>query len=389
MTREEAKKMFESMETGPVASMLPSIKGLTDHERRRYSLRNLINHQLERQRHHIMSPSEAHPAACLEDEISQSIAADLKILPPPGGSFVPYVMGAGLDTKSNANGAYTVGTKLLDFIDYLRAKNVCLRLGAQMLDGVNSGIALPVQSSGSTASWTGENPGADVSQTDSTFSQITPSAKTLQSTSAYSRQLLSQSSIAIEEFLRSDLAAATAVGLDLAAINGTGSSNQPLGLMRTSGIGSYAMGIDGAAPTAVALAALESAIADANADVGPLAWATTPVMRSKLRQVPLFTGSSLPCWQGDEGADQLLGSLALVSKAVPQGLTKGANSDCHAIIAGCWSSMTIVQYGALAIVVDEFSSKKRNLIEITTHAMFDVVVRRPSSFAVISDARNV
>ena len=367
---------------------LPTIKALSAHELRNYRVLNAITAQLKRQRRVFSNTTGAAPL-CLEEEISQAIAKDLGMLPPAFGTFVPLILGAGLDTKTSQGGGYTVATKLADLISYLRAKSVVLRLGAGLLDGVNSGIAVPVQSAGSTASWTTENPGADVAQTDSTFSQIVPSPHTLQATTGYSRQLLGQSSLAVEAFVRSDLSAATATALDGAVINGSGTSGIPIGLMRNPGIGTFALGTDGAAPTAAALYDLERQVADASADVGPLAWATTPTMRLKLRQVPMFTGSSLPCWQTDEGADQILGMPAMVSRNVPQGLTKGANSDCHAIICADWSQLVIAQYGALAIVVDEFSSKKRNLVEVTTHAMFDVVVRRPAAFGVIADARNV
>jgi HK97 family phage major capsid protein len=383
--RRERRHIVGSMVEGPG---LPTVKGLSPHELRQYSIRNLINAQLEKQRRHDAGNATGTPV-CMEEEISQSLAKDLGMLPPLNGGFVPLILASGLDTKSNSAGAYTVATRLSDLITVLRNKSIVLRLGAQLLDGVDSGIAVPTQSTGSTASWVPENGGSDVAQSDSSFAQVVPHANTLQSTSGYSRQLLVQSSLSVEQFLRTDLASATAAALDAACINGQGTGGVPLGLMKTSNVNTYAMGTDGAAPTAVALYDLERQIADASADLGPLAWAATPTMRLKLRQVPLFTSSSQPCWQSDEGADQLLGQPAVVSRNVPQGLTKGANNDCHAIICGDWSQMTIVQFGVLAIVADEFTSKKRNLVEITTHAMFDVVVRRPQSFGIIADARNV
>jgi len=382
--RRERRHIVGSMVEGPG---LPTVKGLSPHELRQYSIRNLINAQLERNRKHAFNDTCA--PLSMEEEISQSLGKDLGMLPPLGGSFVPLILASGYDTKNNSSGAYMVATKLADLITVLRNKSIVLRLGAQLLDGVNSGIAVPVQATGSSASWVAENPGTDVSQSDSSFAQIVPHACTLQATTAYSRQFLSQSSLSVEQFLRDDLASATASALDLAAINGSGVSGVPLGLMNTSNVNTYAMGASGGAPTAAALMDLERQVADASADLGPLAWATTPTMRAKLRTVPLFTGATMPCWTTDEGIDQLLGQPAVVSRNVPQGLTKGGSNDCHAIICGDFSQMTIVQFGVLAIVADEFTSKKRNLVEITTHGMFDVVIRRVQSFGVISDARNV
>ena len=65
-----------------------------------------------------------------------------------------------------------------------------------------------------------------------------------------------------------------------------------------------AIGTNGGAPTGAMLADMERQVSDASADLGVLAWATTPTMRMKLRQTPILTNSSTPCWQGDEGADQ-------------------------------------------------------------------------------------
>ena len=42
----------------------------------------------------------------------------------------------------------------------------------------------------------------------------------------------------IEQLIRSDFVALIAEAIDTAAINGSGSSNQPLGILNTSGIGS-------------------------------------------------------------------------------------------------------------------------------------------------------
>jgi len=407
LTREEAQQLIENEVvedirgrrgqkprplTPPMeeaSALLPSIQALSKHELKSYSIQRLINSQLDRQRKRSLSAASAPPPLCLEDEISVAIQKDIGMLPPAGGSFVPMrIEASGLDTRSGSNGSLTVQTKLGDPISYLRPKSVVIRSGAQVLEGVSSGLALPVQSAGSTASFVAENPGSDVSQTDSQFQQLQAAARTLQSTSAYSRQLLQQSSISVEEFLRSDLMAAAAVALDAAAINGAG-SYQPTGLMNVTGINTYSMGTNGGALTGAALSQLEQLIADQNADLGFLSWVTTPTMRNKLRSVPLFVGATVPCWTSDENLDYLMGQSALVSRSVPQGLVKGTSSDCHAIIGGFFPSMTVVFFGAAAVTVDEFTSKKRGMIEITVHLMADVVIRRPASFGVIADARNV
>ena len=76
-----------------------------------------------------------------------------------------------------------------------------------------------------------------------------------------------QSTPDIEQLIRSDFVALIAEAIDTAAINGSGSSNQPLGILNKSGIGSVAGGTNGAAPTLDNLLDLKQEVAVDNADV--------------------------------------------------------------------------------------------------------------------------
>jgi HK97 family phage major capsid protein len=373
-------------ERGPSPFALLTVRALSRHELKKYSIANLIQAQLERQRSGGLS---GNAPTCLEQEISSGVAKDIGFEPPVGGNWVPLILASGLDTKTDAAGKYSVETRLQDLITVLRAKSVCFTLGAVPLDGLTGAVAIPLQSAGSSASWTGENPGSDVSQTDSTFGQLVPSPHTLMSTSGYSRQFLVQSSLGAEQLLRSDLMSAAAAALDAACIVGSGSSNQPTGVLNVLGIQNVAIGTNGGSPAASFLCSLEQAIADASADVAQVSWVTNPVMRQRLRQIPMFTGATVPAWSADEGQDQLLGMPAMVSKVIPQTLVKGGSSDCSLILAGVFSMMTIVTWGAIAVVADQFTLKKRNLVEVTSHLMCDMALRRPQSFGVIADARNI
>jgi HK97 family phage major capsid protein len=368
---------------------LPSIKALSVHERKNYLLTNVVSDMLAYETKRAGSQA-APPDNSLGREISASLAKDLGMVPPHGGIFVAMgIQAAGVDTRTASGGGYTVGVQLQDIIGYLRAKSVCLRLGATLLSGLTSGAAIPLQSAGSTASWVSENPTTDAAQTDSSFGQLVLSARTLAATTSYSRQLLSQSSVDVEAFLREDLAAAHAAAIDSACFAGSGSNNQPTGLLSNASVPVIALGTNGLAPTAQALCSMEQSVADASADLGQLSWATTPGMRNKLRQVPMFTGATLPCWTGDEGADFLLGSPAVVSRSIPQTLTKGSSNDCHLIVCGYFPALAIGTWGVMELVVDPFAQRKRNVLEVTSYQLCDVAIRRPTAFALCADARNI
>ena len=73
----------------------------------------------------------------------------------------------------------------------------------------------------------------------------------------------------------------------------------------------------------------------------------------------------------------------------PSTLTKGTNSDCHAILFGDFSQLIIGEWGAFEMISDPYRLKKQGMIEITSYQMVDVVLRYAEAFAAMKDARNV
>ncbi len=385
---EQIKSLSRRMNTpDPASTLLPTMQAATPHELRNYSLQRLFSCMAK-------DPTGKRES-CLERELSQSLREDLKrvITVDHSGVLVPLQlsprMDSGLDTRTGARGGYTIANRVEDIVTYLRSKSVVLRLGGTLLSGLSSQVSIPLQTSGSTATWASENPGADVAESDSRFGNISLQPRTLTCTTSYSRGLLGQSSADVEAFLRSYLASAHATALDAAAFTGKGNSGQPIGLLNEGNVPVVAIGADGGSPTGAILADMERVVGDASADLGMLGWATTPTMRYRLRQVPLFTNSSLPCWQGDEGQDQCLGFPAVVSKSIPQTLVKGNSSDCNLIVVGYWPALAFASWGVLEILADPYTKKKTGEIEITSHQLCDVVIRRTNAFCLCVDARNV
>ena len=77
-----------------------------------------------------------------------------------------------------------------------------------------------------------------VTESTGTIGTVTMSPKTVGALSKFSHLMSLQSTPDIEQLIRSDFVALIAEAIDTAAINGSGSSNQPLGILNTSGIGS-------------------------------------------------------------------------------------------------------------------------------------------------------
>ena len=367
---------FVETERAAKSAMLPAVLALTDHEKRNFSTSRLIA---------AISKEKADP--CLEVELSEAISANIGV-PPHGGHWLPLrISASGLDTKTNAGGGFLKQTQVeTNILDALRAHCRVIELGAQFLTGLKFSRTFPAESNITGGFWCSENPGADVTSSDPSFGARTLGPHALQCTTSISRQLLGQSSPDLDAWIHTRLAKAHALSLDNAAINGTGNSGQPLGLLATPGIGSVAIGASGGAPTSDTINALESAVAAATGDDPSCGFLTNSTMRSKLRKVPAIDTGTTPLWIGGK----LLDSPAAVSNQVPANLTKGANSDCSAIIFGAWDQWLIGEFdGALEVIVDPYSQKKGGMVELTSFGMYDCVALQAAAFAACLDARNV
>jgi HK97 family phage major capsid protein len=183
------------------------------------------------------------------------------------------------------------------------------------------------------------------------------------------------------------LTQAAAIGLDLAALHGTGSSNQPTGIINVSGIGLVSGGTNGLAPTWANMVALETEVAQDNADIGSVGYLTNAKVRGKMKTVEKASGTAQFLWNdGADGFGMVNGYRAGVSNQVASNLTKGtASSICSAAFFGNWADLLIGEWGAIEIIQDPYSKKKQGLVEVTSFVMADIAVRHAQSFAVNKD----
>lgn len=359
----------------------PDVK-LSTREQQAYSLTRGIIAMSER--------AEGRTASCFELDVSQEIEKGLPgSVKRHGGLYVPYNLHvrAGLDSKTATTGQELKFTEPREFIQLLRNAMLVQSLGATVMSGLQGNIAFPKQNGAGTASWVAENPGADTGESNLTLTQVPMSPKILQSTTSYSRQLLAQGVVDVDNLVRSDLASITALEIDRAAINGSGASNQPTGLLAAAGVNLVAIGTNGGAPTYEHIIDMQTAIDDSNALADNIAYLTTPTMRGKLKKTQKFASTNGdPVWSNNE----MDGYNARSTKQVPSSLTKGTSVDCHAILLGVWNNLMIGFWGpGYELVVDPYRLKKQGMIELTSYHMADIAFRYPQAFSKIVDARNV
>jgi HK97 family phage major capsid protein len=382
-----ARKTFlDKMENyqKPVAKAIDTSLDLSDKEQRQYSLVRAIN----------AVAFGMTKDAGFEMECSNEIAK--KLGRPTNGFFMPvrdlrvkanlqqratYAVGA------NATGGFTVQTDLLEqeFIDLLRNRAMVMQLGASMISGLVGNVDIPGQATAATSYWIGE--GNDLTQSEGTFKQIPLRMKTVGALSRYTRTMMMQSSIDIESFIRNDFARIIALAIDTAAISGTGLSNQPRGILNTTGVGSIALGAAGGQPTWGSIVGLIREIEIDNANLGGTAWLTNPQVMSKLMTTPIQSGGLEGNFLLKEPGNTLCGYPFYVTNQIPANLSKSTGTNLSALILGNWPQLLIGEWGVFEVLANPYSSNvfPSGSVEVRCMQSIDINIRNPESFAVITD----
>lgn len=353
--------------------------GMTKTEVKRYSLMRALNA--------LANPSDAaaQRAAAFERECSDAVSS--KLGKSARGFFLPHdVQKRDLVVGTASAGGNLVATDLLagDFISLLRNAMVIMGMGTRMLTGLNGNVAIPRQNGAGTAYWVAESNAPTESQ--QAFDQVTMSPKTVGAFTDISRKLLAQSSLDVEALVQQDLATVLGLAIQQAAINGSGASNQPSGLL-TLITPSVAGGTDGAAPTWAHMVELETDVSVANADVGTLSYLTNAKVRGKLKGTSKVSGQNGFVWEG--GDTPVNGYRAAVTNAVPSNLTKGSGSNLSAVIYGNFADLLIGMWGTLDLMVDPYSLSTAGSVRVVALQDVDVAIRHAESFATMVDAITV
>jgi|RifCSPhighO2_12_1023870.scaffolds.fasta_scaffold22358_2 HK97 family phage major capsid protein len=375
--------------------------GLSDGEVRRFSILRLLDALANPADQRAQKSAAFEIEACQEAAKMQGRSARGVIVPQDMG-MAPGVMARieregrslllpveittrDLLAGTPSAGGNLVATDLLSgsMIDMLTNAMSLNQLGVTRLSGLVGNAAIPRKTTGSAAYWVAENGAPTESQ--QAIDQVALTPRTVGAYTDFSRQLMKQSSIDVEAFVRRDLALSLALGIDLAGINGTGASGQPRGVLNTSGIGAVVGGTNGAAPTWANIVGLETEVAIDNADLGSLAYLVNAKTRGKLKTTEKASNTAKFLW--DDGVTPLNGYKAAVSNQVPGALTKGtANGICSALLFGNWADLVMGLWGGLDLLVDPYTGSSAGTVRVVAFQSVDFAVRHPESFAAMTDA---
>lgn len=252
------------------------------------------------------------------------------------------------------------------FIELLRARARVVQLGAIVLPGLRDSITIPKQTGAGSFFWLATEATA-ITEGDQTFGQVALSPKNGGAYTELSMQLLKQSNPAADMIVMNDLGKVAALAVDLAALNGSGASGQPLGVMGTSGIGA----VTGTSLAWAGVVEFETDVATANADVENMAYLTTPAVRGllKTREKAATTGNFI--WGGIVGDNRVNGYRAEVSTQVP----------AASMLFGDFSQIVIGEWGALEISMNPYANFPAGIVGIRAWVTVDVGVRQAGAFS--------
>jgi HK97 family phage major capsid protein/HK97 family phage prohead protease len=336
--------------------------GLSEKERRDFSFLRAINALAH------PNNKEAQRAAAFEFEVSR--AAEQASGKEARGIIIPAdVLGYGrrdLTVGSASGGGDLVATELMSesFIDLLRKALVLQQAGANVMTGLQGMVAIPRQSGGATTYHVAES--GSINESQLTVDQVTMQPRTIGALTDYSRRLLLQSSVDIENLVRRDLAQQIAIEVENQAINGIGAGSYPLGFLNVTGINT-----ESGYTTFADYVNAEADLSTSNALLGSLGYLMNSALRGLLKTTEKASNTAQFVYESD---NTINGYPAYVSNSMPDNTAVFANfSD---IMIGFWSG--------LDIMVDPYTGSASGTVRVVAMQDYDVAVRHPESICKIS-----
>jgi len=316
----------------------------------------------------------------IEAEVSQELESRMG-KSPTRGFFVPFESRA-LNTTTGSGG---VGTNTLPtYVELLRNKLLADRLGATFLNNLNGIVRLPRQTGSATVSWIAEGTAVSASNQTVDYVQLTP--KTLAANTIYTRKFLNESPINVERFVTEDLAAVVAREIDRVLVNGSGSGQEPTGILNAGSLPTVSIGTNGGALTWEKVVELETTVLTANGvqDETNCRYLTSP--RGLKSAKTVSKGSSYPLFLYDDASKTLNSYEAVQSNVVPIDLEKGTGADLSAMIFGDWTQAVIGSWGSgYELCVDPYSRADYGEVRLVALHDVDIAFRHLESFAAIKD----
>ena len=343
--------------------------GLSERERQSFSFVRLVRH--------LANPTErsARDAAFELDVVNT--AAETR--GNGGGLSVPVdVLAGGFGQRDQATGTAgeggaLVGTDLLagSFIDALRARMVMAQAGVTMLPGLVGNVDIPKQTGESTETWLGE--GDTGTNTTAAFGTVPLTPHTISVAVPITRRLMLQSTPSIEQLVRQELVSRIALGIQKAAIPGSGDADAPTALRAALVSGGLSLDWDTAdTPTWGEIVALEAAVVGADADLGAMAYIYSGATSGALKTTKL-----------DAGSGRFVEEMGEVNGYPRFRCNQVATPE---VFFGAWNQLIVGMWSGLDLEVDRATLTASGGVVLRAFQDVDVAVRHVESFSHIANA---
>jgi Phage capsid family len=351
---------------------LANVLDIPEHELRRYRLGHVLQGLAEGRR--IAQIGGVEYECHRECEIqSQAMGREVPTLSPVGVLVPPSIL--------SQRAAYTVGSAAAggnlvanvvqhdQLIDVLRPFSIAAALGVTPDSGFVGNPVYQRITSASTSQEVAE--GAGAAESEAAFDNITAAPHVVTGWAKASRVFRQQIG---ESIVRLDIVRTLATEIDKLVFTGSGSANQPTGILNTSGVNT----VSGTTLAFAGLCNAQTAVLNANGlqDKRAAGWATCPDVASLLAQRYEDTTTKVArLWQGSIHTGRVLSDTALSSKLIP----------AATLVYGDYSQVILPFYGAgIEIAVNEYHGFAMGDIAFRAMVSMDVVVRHAASFSVIS-----
>jgi HK97 family phage major capsid protein len=300
------------------------------------------------------------------------IAADKYGQPQARGLAVPHLpMVRDLGVATAAGGGNLASkTQIERVAAAIRPQLLLEQLGAIKVEttGVAS-VSFP-RFTGGSSGWISEGEAAPTDATNTATVTATPHAAA--SRLGMSRQVRNQSAEVIEEAVLREISQAVAATVEAGFFAGSGSTNEPLGLLRTPGIGSETFAA--ATPTLTELVAMIEDYAAADGDLAQARFILHPSDLAGLLTAQVDPDGGETIVQFIDGAHRICGLPVFSSGHVTAGK--------HLLLDP--TAVACVYFGAPQVLLDEYSGGKAlsGAAELVTFSYCDLAVLRPAQIVV-------
>ena len=283
-------------------------------------------------------------------------------------------------TLTTGAGAVPVWTSITEFVDYLYPKMVGPQLGFDYMTGLQGQTKIPRQNSVPTVTAVAEQGAATGSQPGLDYVLLNP--HTIVAKVTISRKFAMQSVVAADRYVYNAGSRIIAVQADQWALTGSGTSNQPAGLVNNSALTQFvpATGTSNALTFGNSLT-MQQQVATANANFGNLGWVTSPLGYANLSQQPKI-GTTYPLFLIEDG--KINGLPIMQSSQIPANVVYSGTTGLTYLIYGNFEMLVVGFFGdGLDVIFDPFTqSTGAGDLAITFMLDMDTNLLQPNAFSV-------